>query len=211
MSSPSPVRGKDTAVERPLWLASASPRRRLMLEQAGIHVQVMAADVDDGRLKPGDVSPENWVASLAYLKARNVADKLQTASGGKTMRGTVIGADTVCVSDDQILGQPHDADDARRMLRWLCDAEHQTITGVCLLSLSSGERQMFVDRTIVRIGDVSDALIEHYMASGDWRGKAGAYNLSERIAAGWPIEVEGDPATVMGLPMRRLTTMLGRG
>jgi septum formation protein len=117
----------------------------------------------------------------------------------------------VCIAGQNILGQPRDPDHARRMLGALRNAEHRTITGVCLIALRTDDRIMFFDQTIVRIGTVADAQIEAYIESGDWRGKAGAYNLSERIAAGWPIEVEGDPATVMGLPMRRLTTMLGRG
>lgn len=202
---------KSPIVERPLWLASTSPRRRLMLEEAGIQVQVVSPDVDDGRLKSGRVTAEDWVMSLAYLKSRNVADKLRDASKQQVATGTIIGADTVCVAGEEILGQPRDASDARRMLRMLREADHRTITGVCLISLRSDDRVLFCDQTIVRVGPVSDAQIEQYILSGDWRGKAGAYNLSERLAAGWSINIEGDPTTVMGLPMRRLTTMLGGG
>jgi septum formation protein len=177
-----------------------------MLENAGVDVRVIVPDVDDARLRRGSVSPIAWVMALAYLKARRAYAMLGTTL---SPQGTVLGADTVCVSSDgEILGQPRDVDDARRMLKTLRNAEHQTITGVCLLPRNRNERIMFCDAATVRVGELSDQQIEEYMASNDWRGKAGAYNFSERVEAGWPIECTGDPATVMGLPMRRLLRYL---
>lgn len=67
---------------------------------------------------------------------------------------------------------------------------------------------LFEDSTIVSMGMPSDSELGAYLDSGSWKGKAGGYNLSERIDAGWPIEFEGDPTTVMGLPMRRLIPLL---
>ena len=192
-------------IRGPLWLASRSPRRRQMLEELGIELRVHPPDIDDAVLQRGNVSPGWWVLALAYLKARRVADLLHDSGIGG---GTVLGGDTVCVVGTQVLGQPRDADDARRMLRLLRNARHGTITGVCLIDLAGGSRSFLFDRAIVRVGTVSDGQIDQYIASGDWRGKAGAYNLSERIEAGWPIECVGDPATVMGLPMRKLETIL---
>lgn len=198
----------------PLWLASRSPRRKLMLEEAGFDVRVQPADFDDAALQPAGASFANWVVGLAYLKAWRVADLVRGVGDRMALwanewssfgrEGTVLGADTVCVHGCEALGQPRDADDARRMLRCLRNAQHQTITGVCLISLATGERTLLFDSATVTVGDVTDDEIEQYVASGEWRGKAGAYNLSERIAAGWPIACAGDPATVMGLPMRRL-------
>jgi len=78
------------------------------------------------------------------------------------------------------------------------------------LLLLAPRRWLVADRAVVRVGPISDEQIEAYVASGEWRGKAGAYNLSERIEAGWPIECLGDPTTVMGLPMRRLPEWLKR-
>lgn len=203
---------------QPLWLASRSPRRKLMLERAGFDVRVQPPDFDDARLRPGRVTVYEWVTALAALKAWRVADLVRgvgdrfalwfDAWASFGLKGTVIGADTMCVKGGEALGQPRDADDARRMLRLLRNAEHQTITGVCLIDLATGGRLMFCDRALVRVGHVSDAHIDQYVSSGDWRGKAGAYNLSERIHAGWPIECLGDPATVMGLPMQRLKRLM---
>lgn len=197
-------------IASPIWLGSASPRRRQLLREAGIEVEVSPSDLDDGVLKPGDVNSHQWVLSLAYFKARRVAEMLRrrrTPDGGPS-RGTVLAADTVCIHAGRILGQPTDAADARRMLHAMRDDVHHTITGVCLLPLEGGPRLMFVDEAEVRVGEVTDEQIEAYLQSGQWRGKAGAYNLSERIDDGWPIQCRGDPATVMGLPMQRLRRLI---
>lgn len=210
-----------------LWLASRSPRRVELLAAAGIDATPLPADIDDGALRHGEVPPEWWVMSLAYLKARRVMDTLRkrcltpcfsdhlkekvsdTFSGQGD--GMVLGADTVCAVGRTVLGQPRDADDARRMLSLVRGREHRTITGVCLLTLLRPDWRLIVfDAAIVRVGDVTDAQIEDYLVSGQWRGKAGAYNLSERIAAGWPISCLGDPATVMGLPIERMQGWLGK-
>jgi septum formation protein len=170
-----------------------------MLEGAGVPVTVLAPAIDDGPLRPGRVTPEDWVTALAYLKARCGADAI-----GRRQDGSVLGADTVCVSDGDILGQPGSAADALAMIHRMRDAEHAVLTGACVISLADSRRWLLVDRADVRIGHVSDDEIERYVASGEWRGKAGAYNLEDRIGAGWPIDCRGDPSTVMGLPMRRL-------
>ncbi|MHC5112850.1 MAG: Maf family protein [Planctomycetota bacterium] len=188
-------------IPTPLWLASRSARRQRLLDAARVPFIQEPAGIDDGRLQPGPVCPEEWVTSLAYLKARWVFDSL-TAAG--TDHGTVLGADTVCVHEGTILGQPATDRHAREMLERLRDATHVTMTGVCLISLSDGRRWLGIDRADVHFGHVPDEELDAYVASGAWRGKAGAYNLEERLDAGWPIECIGDPATVMGLPMRCL-------
>jgi septum formation protein len=193
-----------------LVLASQSPRRRSLLNEAGIDHEALHPGVDDGLLSPGTVSPEQWVKALAYYKA---------AAGAALVRQTddaiVIGADTVCVKNGEILGQPIDAEDAARMLRLLQNGSHIVITGVAILPLHRGsadslERELFVDRATVHVGDIGEARIQEYVAQGGWKGKAGAYNLSERVEAGWPIHYEGDPSTIMGLPIGVLVARLER-
>jgi septum formation protein len=197
----------------PIWLASTSPRRRQLLDEAGIAVQVHPPDIDDGTLTPGRVSPPHWVMSLAYLKARRVAELLSQTEAPPTER-LVLAADTICVDGDVLMGQPRDAAHARSMLHALRDHNHHTLSGVCLLTLDHQghctSRVLFFDAAQVRIGALSDDAIETYLASEQWRGKAGGYNLADRINAGWPIECIGDPTTVMGLPMRRLQPLLSR-
>jgi septum formation protein len=179
-----------------------------MLEDAGLAPRVRPPALDDGRLRPGPVAPEAWVATLAYWKARQVAEALLAEGAGAD--AIVLGADTVCVVDADILGQPPDAAAARAMLRAMRDRAHRTMTGACLLAPAAACRAVLVDAATVRMGAIPDDAIERYVASGDWRGKAGGYNLEERVAAGWPVACEGDPDTVMGLPMRRLPAFLER-
>lgn len=190
-------------LDLPLFLASRSPRRRAMLAEAGLPVEVRAS-LDDGDLAQGDVTPADWAMALAYLKARWVRDELIEA--GET--GTVIGADTVCVLDAGAIGQPRDAADARRMLESFQSREHEVVTGVCILDVGTGERTLFADEAVVTWGTIPTEELDAYVAGEHWRGKAGAYNLAERVDAGWPITCDGDPDTVMGLPMRRLLPLL---
>lgn len=193
-------------IER-LCLASGSARRLLLLREAGFEPEVISTGVDDGQLSPGPVPPETWTTALAYLKA--TAGVRGLGAGGRG--ALVLGADTVVVKAERVIGQPRDAADARRIIGLLEDGEHWVVTGVALLEVGAGgrvERRLLADRSRVRVGRIGEAAIEGYVGSGDWRGKAGAYNLSERIEAGWPVSCEGDPSTVMGLPMTRLSPML---
>jgi septum formation protein len=189
----------------PLWLASASPRRRQLLTDAGIPHQVISSGIDDGLLNPGSTSAVLWVMALAHLKARAARVKL-TFAGHTT--GLILGADTVCSVDSAILGQPADASHARNMLRAMAGRTHQTITGICLLPLTGPHRLITHDVATVHVGPLTDSQIETYIASNEWSGKAGAYNLAERVADNWPITCDGDPATVMGLPIKRLPQWL---
>jgi septum formation protein len=202
-----------------LLLASQSPRRRLLLREHGVEHDAEHPGVDDGELSPGRVTPEQWVAALAYFKAAAGARKqAPPGPGAGGHHRLVLGADTVCVKNGELLGQPRDAQDARRMLKLLENGSHEVLTGVAIIDPRAeasggggggvGWRHLFVDRARVRVGSIGDDKIQAYVASGEWRGKAGAYNLGERIAAGWPITYEGDPTTVMGLPMEALLRRL---
>ncbi len=217
-----------------LLLASRSPRRALLLREAGFEVETIESGIDDRDLVPGDVTIAQWTAALAHLKARAALRQLEAhalilgaeahahdepcthAHDESSNRGMlpahalIIGADTVVEVDGRIIGQPRDAADARRIIRGLAQREHDVITGVSVIHPPTGHEDLFVDIARVRVGRIPDASIDEYVATGQWRGKAGAYNLSERLAAGWPIEYEGDPATIMGLPMQRLTRYFAR-
>lgn len=188
-----------------IYLASRSPRRSQLLREAGYPFQVIESGVDDGQLDPGSAIPAEWTISLAFLKARAAREKLTPED---RRAGVVLGADTIVVKRDHIIGQPVDAADAAHIIRLLRDGTHEVLTGCCLL-WPDNRRDLFFDRAVVRVGSIPDAAIDEYIASGNWRGKAGAYNLAERQAAGWPITCEGDPATVMGLPLRKLRTRPG--
>ena len=189
-----------------LILASRSPRRRRLLAQAGFAHESLPPPVNDADLaRPPALPSAHWVAALAYFKAAATALTLPDRSPA-----LVLGADTVCVHGDAILGQPRDAQHAAAMIRAMQSATHDVLTGVAVLDLAAGTRLIFTDRAVVRVGEIGEDRILEYVRSDLWHGKAGAYNLEERIAAGWPIHCLGDPATVMGLPMRMLTPILSR-
>ena len=159
---------------------------------------------------------------LAERKAASVPAKaLQRGALPGSVPGTLPGAaavvltaDTVGITPDGgLVGTPQTAEQARAMLGRLMGATHTIATGVALRagsaeSCSWGELRSFHDLARVTLGRVDPKTLEQYLDSGQWAGKAGGYNLAERMAAGWPITVEGDPGTVMGLPMRRLAPLL---
>lgn len=195
------------AVAPRVLLASRSPRRTSLLREAGIGHEAAHPGFDDAVLEPGPVEPGVWIASLAYLKAWAKWRELSRAC--EMMPRVIVGADTACLVDGDLVGTPTTASQARAMLARMVGRDHEVITGVAAIVTATGRREVFMDRATVTLGDVSDAQIDDYVASGAWQGKAGAYNLSERVEAGWPIRWEGDPTTIMGLPMRELQRRLG--
>lgn len=192
-----------------LTLASVSPRRRQLLGAAGVLLDVRPSGIDDGKLNPGRCTPSEWVTALAYLKA--AATARQPGLHGSTL---VVGADTVCVHEDRVLGQPRDVADAERMVRAMAGATHEVLTGVAIVCPRTRRRVAFPDRSVVTVGALTEAQISEYLATGLWRGKAGAYNIAERLEAGWPIEFSGSADSIMGLPVEptlRACRELSRG
>ncbi len=192
-------------------LASSSPRRRELLTSAGIEHRVRPAQIDDGELEPGEfTSADQWVVALAYLKAISSSRLLQDEDASKQLgectdgQIVIIGADTVCVHDGQIIGQPRDRDHAREIIKTMSGATHEVLTGVAILEPKGDRRELFVDRSVVTVGEIPEDQIEVYLDSMLWQGKAGAYNISERLAAGWPIEFTGDENSIVGLPLSRV-------
>lgn len=207
----------------PLLLASRSPRRLSLLRDAGFEVRTVPSGIDDSTLVPGCVSVAQWTAALAHLKARAALRRLASREGGgaKTQADSdaweicngqgeaiIIGADTLVEVDGRLISQPLDAADAKRIILDLAAREHDVLTGVSLIHSPSMREILFVDAARVVVGRIGESEIDSYIASDQWRGKAGAYNLAERLEAGWPIEYEGDAGTIMGLPMRRLAACL---
>lgn len=208
-----PTGGSDAT--GPVVLASTSPRRRDLLAGAGLgpdRVIVLDPGLDDAELVPGDVAPNIMAMSLAYLKARAARSRAMSLGVGLA-NALYLAADTIVVKrlpnrGDRQLGKPADEADARAMLSLLAAGSHRVVTGVALLK--GDLRAMFTDSATVCVGPLDDELIGGYVASGQWRGKAGGYNLAERVAAGWPIAASGDPATVMGLPIVALSPLIAR-
>ncbi|HKE28342.1 MAG TPA: Maf family protein [Bryobacteraceae bacterium] len=180
----------------PLVLASRSPRRQEILQQAGIAFTVRAADVDETPLEKE--RPEDYVRRLAEVKAFAVP-----MEPGET----VLGADTTVVIDGEMLGKPVDATDARRMLGLLAGRRHEVLTGICLRR----GREVIRDwaATEVWFAAMTDREIEEYIATGEPMDKAGGYAIQGR-ASKFITKIEGCYFNVVGLPVamvyKHLTT-----
>lgn len=126
---------------------------------------------------------------MAYLKAAGSSPP-EASHIQETARpvGVVLGADTVVADGDEIIGQPRDQTDARRIIDQLAEAEHDVLTGVAMLCPATNRREIFVDRATVRVGRIEPRLVDEYLASGQWARKGRCLQRERRrIAAGWPI------------------------
>ena len=182
----------------PLILASRSPRRRQLLEEAGYQFRVIEPDeaVEHGAgLRE---SPRELVSRLARLKAADVVRQVT--------EGIVIGCDTIVECRGRILGKPVDRDDARRMLRLLTRRVHHVYSGLCLWRRPGDRILVKADVTKLRMDLRSDAELEEYLESGAWQGKAGAFGYQDRH--GWIHVLSGSESNVVGLPLELLKTML---
>ena len=179
-------------------LASKSPRRTEILRAVGWEFETIAADIDETRCASEDAV--SYVKRLAQTKAETVASQLP--------EGLVLGADTVVVIGEEILGQPGDDEDARRMLQLLSGQWHEVLTGVALVR--AGQlTQVLVDHeaTRVRFCEMSADEIDWYVSTGEPRGKAGAYAIQGRGAL-FIEGVQGDYFNVVGLPVRLVYELL---
>ena len=187
-----------------LILASASPRRRELLQQAGFSFEVHPAHIPEEPLEGED--PIAYVSRLAREKAQAVFRELTGTNGrldGQSL--AVLGADTTVTLDKHILGKPEDAADAARMLRLLSGRTHRVITGVALVTEDGVE--VATEATAVRFLALSDEEIAAYVASGEPMDKAGSYAIQGR-AARWIPRIEGCYFNVVGLPLALVSRLL---
>ncbi|MGC1463635.1 MAG: Maf family protein [Terracidiphilus sp.] len=192
-----------------LVLASASPRRRELLVQAGFSFEVYPAHIPEEPLEGEE--PFAYVTRLAREKAEAVFGELTALNrlaGKVRLDGqslAVLGADTTVTLDDAILGKPEDAADAARMLRLLSGRTHRVITGVAVVTAEGAE--VAAEATAVCFLALSDEEIAAYVATGEPMDKAGAYAIQGR-AARWIPRIEGCYFNVVGLPLARVSAML---
>ena len=175
-----------------LILASASPRRADILTAVGWDFEKQTADVDETEL--AGENAEDYVRRLAREKAFAVAEKHQNA--------LVLGADTIVVISNQIVGKPKDYEDARRMLRILSGNWHEVLTGIALIEVVEGVYETKVDlqRTRVKFAELSSTEIEFLIEKGAPLDKAGAYAVQAQAAL-FIEQIEGDYWNVVGLPV----------
>jgi septum formation protein len=179
-----------------LLLASASPRRRELLERIGLTLEVHPADVDE-RVHAGE-SPEAYVTRIARAKAQAVPP-----------RGFVLAADTTVTLDGSILGKAETPEEAAKMVRWLAGRTHQVLTAFTVIGERDGAvvtRDGLVSTDVTMI-DLDGATLADYIASGEWRGKAGAYAI-QGIGAALVREIRGSVTNVIGLPVAEVVAVL---
>jgi septum formation protein len=184
-----------------LVLASASPRRRELLQNAGIPFIIQASKIPELPLE-GE-APQACAERLAREKALDVF-RLRP-------QDFVLGADTIVIVNGQILGKPHDVADAARMLRLLVGRTHQVTTGICLMRPDDKGRSSVDDTrsetTRVTMSGLNEDDIRSYIATGEPMDKAGAYAI-QGIASRWISQIEGDYFNVVGLPVSLVYRML---
>ncbi len=170
-----------------LVLASKSPRRSEILKNAGIDFTVRVADADE--TIPEGTKPEDAVVFLAARKAMAVP---------RAENETVLGADTIVVLDDKILGKPKDKDDAYNMIKSLSGRVHSVFTGVC--AIGNGISLTFAEETKVEFHPLSDEEIYEYINTDEPYDKAGAYGI-QGLASKFIRGIQGDYFNVVGLPI----------
>jgi len=179
-------------------LASASPRRRRLIEWLGIPVHLTAVDTPEELDSPLASDPPALACALAAEKALAAAE----APGEGTL---VLAFDTVVVLDDEVLGKPSDVPDAWRMLRALSGRTHEVVTGVAILDPGAAAPSTFSVTTEVRMKSLSDCQIEAWMALGESMGCAGAYNIEGQVAE---VDLDECYQNVAGLPLCHLRAQL---
>ena len=178
-------------------LASASPRRKELLETAGAEFEIIVADVDES--VPEGTKPEDAAIMTAEKKALAVAESHKDS--------VVIGADTIVVAGEKILGKPTDKADACRMLSMLSGVEHKVITGVCL---ACGDKKItFAQVSKVKFYDLTDDEINAYVETGEPMDKAGAYGIQGKGCV-LVEKIEGDYFNIVGLPVARVMKELNK-
>ena len=189
---------RDTA---PLILASASPRRRQLMSEAGYEFSVVPPEVDESTFKTNDVEPVEYAKRLALAKAKSVAQEHPDS--------IVIGADTIVDSRGRIIGKAADAREAEQITRELFSAPHKVITGIAIVRLSNGTELVRSDSTTVYPKKMTPEQIAEHIKGGSWQDKAGSYAIKE-TGDKFVEKIEGSLTNVMGLPMELLKSLLAQ-
>ncbi len=182
-----------------LVLASASPRRKELLQQIGLDFQVIPSRANE-EILAGE-TPEEHVIRLSIDKATEVANR-QNVLGR-----WFIGSDTIVLSDNQILGKPRDHSHATEMLQQLSGREHQVLSGYAIIDQQNGKRKVEAVSTKVWFRNLTADEIERYIATGEPMDKAGAYAI-QGFGVSFVARIDGSYTNVVGLPLCRLTLAL---
>jgi septum formation protein len=183
----------------PIILASASPRRKQLLSDAGYQIKVVPPTIDESAFASERIEPCEYAERLALAKAKNVA--------GDFPESLVIGADTLVDFKGEIIGKPANAEEAEQITRKLFGAVHKVITGLAIVKISDSIEFVSSDITVVYPRKMSDEQISSHIKGGTWQGKAGAYAIQE-TGDEFVEKIQGSLTNVMGMPMELLQKML---
>ncbi|WP_420963178.1 Maf-like protein [Brucella sp. IR073] len=191
------------SAQQKLVLASGSPRRIELLEQAGIEPDFLyPADIDETPLRAEH--PRSLARRLSRLKTEKAVENLRGDT--QLAEAYVLGADTVVAVGRRILPKTELQDEARECLRLLSGRSHKVFTGVCLVTPKGRVRQTLVESR-VRFERLTREQIDSYLASGEWRGKAGGYAI-QGFAGSFVVKLVGSYTNVVGLPLHETVSLL---
>ncbi len=182
-----------------LILASESPRRKQLLQEAGYEFEVDPSGIDEPD-PTAEISPWSFAADLAWRKAAEVARRRSS--------GLILGADTICAVEGEILTKPTDRADAERMIRLQEGRHTHVISGICLYRGDRHEWVGAVDVSVVAFAPLSDFDRQSYLDSSRWQGKSGGYGVQNHDP--FITIVSGSFSNVVGLPLERLAALLQR-
>ena len=186
---------------RKIVLASASPRRKELLENIGCKFSVVISDADEDNI-PKDLDPGTYVCELSLLKATQAAKHVDKNT-------LVIGADTVVAADGRILGKPVDKKEAFEMLKSMSGKTHYVYTGITVVDTNNMHAVSQYEKTAVTMREISDREINYYINNFSVLDKAGAYGIQE-YASVFVSRIEGDYFNIVGLPLCRLSEMISK-
>ncbi len=184
-----------------LILASGSPRRFQLLSDNGYDFEVIVPAIDEPAEEAHEVPPAMYAEALSYYKARCVAQMVDATDA------VILGADTVVAHAGRIFGKPTDEDDARFILSSLAGTTHEVISGVTVLRPATDQRLIGHEVTRVTMRPMPPEVMDRYIASGAWEGKAGAYGIQDHGDA-YVECMEGSFTNVVGLPMSLVGRLL---
>jgi len=189
---------------KPLVLASASPRRRDILGQLGLTFEVIESAVDEPDREPQQ-APDAYALGLSAFKAQAVAARL--ANEARYAGAYVLGADTIVVIDERVLGKPRDDAHAREMVGLLAGRFHEVITAVAVRQVGSGLAKDIAVRTRVAFRALTADEVARYVATGEGRDKAGSYAI-QGVGTGIVRAIDGSHSNVVGLPASETLALL---
>jgi septum formation protein len=187
---------------KPIILASQSPRRRALLSQINLSFTVHPSNISEDNNQ--NLSPVELVKKLARQKAMDIAQNYRST--------LVIGADTIVVHNDEILGKPNDEYEAGLLLKRLSDDTHEVYSGVCLVLTnphkSASKTTSFYERTEVTFANLSEQEIDDYIKTGSPMDKAGAYGIQDDWGSLFVKKIQGDYYNVVGFPLHKFYSVL---